>query len=51
MGVVGVVDLMIENPVCGWYGALEMVGFSIVAGLAGSLVGSAFQFPDGSSIS
>jgi hypothetical protein len=51
MGVVGVVDLMIENPICGWYGALEMVGFSIVAGLAGSLVGSAFQFPDGSSIS
>jgi uncharacterized membrane protein len=42
MGVVGVLDLMIENPVCGWYGALEMVGFSIVAGLAGSLVRSAF---------
>jgi len=41
MGVVGVVDLMIENPVCGWYGALEIVGFSIVAGLAGSLVCSA----------
>jgi hypothetical protein len=47
MGVVGVVDLMIENPVCGWYGASEMVGFSVVAGLAGSLVSSAFQFPEG----
>jgi uncharacterized membrane protein len=42
MGVVGVVDLMIENPVCGWYGALEMIGFSVVAGLAGSLVRSVF---------
>jgi hypothetical protein len=38
MGVVGVVDLMIESSVCGWYGALEMIGFRIVAGLAGSLV-------------
>jgi len=43
MGVVGVVDLMIENPFCGWYGALEMVVFSIVAGLTGSLVSSAFR--------
>jgi uncharacterized membrane protein YuzA (DUF378 family) len=51
MGVVGVLDLMIETPVCGWYGALEMVGFSIVAGLAGSLVSSGFRFPDDSSIS
>jgi hypothetical protein len=38
MGLVGVVDLWIENPVCGWSGAGEMVAFSIVAGLAGSLV-------------
>jgi len=44
MGVVGVVDLMIENPLCGWSGALEMVGFSIIAGLAGSLVRSALHF-------
>jgi hypothetical protein len=51
MGVVGILDLMIENPACGWYGALEMIGFSIVAGLVGSLVRSAFQFPEGWSIS
>lgn len=38
MALVGVVDLMIENPVCGRYGAVEMVLFSVVAGLAGSLV-------------
>lgn len=43
MGLVGVVDLMIENPACGWYGSLEMIGFSIVAGLAGSLVRYAFS--------
>jgi uncharacterized membrane protein len=40
MGVVGVVDLIIENPACKgdvWWG-VEMIGFSVVAGLAGSLV-------------
>jgi hypothetical protein len=40
MGVVGVVDLVIESPACTgdmWWG-VEMIGFSVVAGLAGSLV-------------
>jgi uncharacterized membrane protein len=38
MGLMGVVDLWFENPICGWSGAGEMIGFSIAAGLAGSLV-------------
>lgn len=41
MGLVGVVDLMIENEACrslGAWWALEVVGFSCLAGLAGSLV-------------
>ena len=42
MGFVGVIDLYIENTGCGADGgsswAVEMIVFSMVAGLAGSLV-------------
>jgi hypothetical protein len=42
MGLVGVLDLYIENTGCGadgnWVWAVEMISFSMVAGLAGSLV-------------
>jgi uncharacterized membrane protein len=44
MGLVGVIDLYIENTGCGaegnWVWAAEMILFSMVAGLAGSLVRS-----------
>ena len=38
MGLVAVVDLWFENPICNLAGAGEMIAFSITAGLAGSLV-------------
>jgi hypothetical protein len=42
MGLVGVLDLYIENTGCGadgnWVWAAEMISFSMIAGLAGSLV-------------
>lgn len=42
MGLVGVIDIYIENTGCGADGgsswAVEMIVFSMVAGLAGSLV-------------
>lgn len=57
MGLVGVIDLYIENTACGTDGgslwAVEMIVFSMVAGLAGSLVCSVplpQSIPDKSSI-